>query len=210
MIDATLRGAWGQLEQKLRPFIASRVSCAADADDVLQDVFLRIQRALPDLRDEQRFGPWVYQVARSTIADFRRRRARHPLAPAPCADEATAALLEAEQSDDVDIAAALAQHLVPFVAALPSPYREALILTELEGLTQKEAADMLGISLPGMKSRVQRGRAQLRASLDACCRIALDVRGHVQSCEPRPDGVVPAGCCEQPCPSADELRGAVR
>jgi RNA polymerase sigma-70 factor (ECF subfamily) len=209
MIDATLRGAWGQLEQKLRPFIASRVPCAADADDVLQDVFLRMQRALPDLRDEQRFGPWVYQVARSTIADFRRRRARNPLTTAPSDDDARAALLEAD-AGDADIAAALAQHLVPFVAALPSPYREALILTELEGLTQKDAAAMLGISLPAMKSRVQRGRAQLRASLDACCSIALDVRGHVLSCDLRPDGVVPAGCCEQPCPSLDELRRTVR
>jgi RNA polymerase sigma-70 factor (ECF subfamily) len=204
MIDATLRGAWGRLEQKLRPFIASRVSCTADADDVLQDVFLRMQRSLPDLRDEERFGPWVYQIARSTIADFRRRRQRHPLAAAPSDDETTTALPEAE-ADDTDIAAALAQHLVPFVAALPSPYREALILTDLEGLTQKDAAAMLGISLPAMKSRVQRGRLQLRASLDACCRIALDVRGHVVACELRPDGVVPQGCCEQPCPSVDEL-----
>jgi RNA polymerase sigma-70 factor (ECF subfamily) len=209
MIDASLRGAWGQLQDKLRPFIASRVPCAADADDVLQEVFLRMQRSLPDLRDEQRFGPWVYQVARSTIADHRRRRSRHPVAAGPADDEGSMALLDGD-SDDVDIAAALAQHLVPFVAALPSPYREALILTELEGLTQKDAAAMLGISLPAMKSRVQRGRAQLRASLDACCRIALDVRGHVVSCELRPDGVVPAGCCEQPCPSVDELLRTVR
>ncbi len=209
MIDASLCGAWRQLEQKLRPFIASRVPCAADADDVLQDVFVRMQRSLPDLRDEQRFGPWVYQVARSAIADYRRRRARHPLVPVPSDDEATMTSLEGD-ARDLDIAAALAQHLVPFVAALPSPYREALILTELEGLTQKDAAAMLGISLPAMKSRVLRGRAQLRASLDACCRIALDVRGHVMSCELRADGVVPPGCCEQPCPSLDELRRTVR
>ncbi len=56
---------------------------------------------------------------------------------------------------------------------LPSPYREALTLTELEGLTQKEAAEMLGISLSGMKSRVQRGRQQLRQALEDCCHIAL-------------------------------------
>jgi RNA polymerase sigma-70 factor, ECF subfamily len=208
MIDAALQGAWGQLEQKLRPFIASRVPCAADADDVLQDVFLRMQRALPELRDEQRFGPWVYQVARSTIADFHRRSARQPIASA--VEDETSASAHDASAEDMDIAAALAEHLAPFVAALPSPYREALILTELEGLTHKDAAAMLGISLPAMKSRVQRGRAQLRASLDACCRIALDVRGHVVSCELRADGVVPAGCCEQPCPSVDELRRRLR
>jgi RNA polymerase sigma-70 factor (ECF subfamily) len=202
VIDATLRGAWGQLELELRPFIASRVKCASDTDDVLQDVFLRMQRALPDLRDEERFGPWAYRVARSAIAQFQRQAARHPLVPAPSNDESPAVVPEVDPEAD-GIAGELAQQLAPFVAALSSPYRQALTLTELEGLTQKEAAAMLGISLSAMKSRVLRGRAQLRASLEACCQIALDVRGHVVSCEQRPDGVIPPGCCEEPCSRGD-------
>ena len=74
------------------------------------------------------------------------------------------------------------------MAALPSPYREAVTLTELQGMTQKDAAEMLGISLSGMKSRVQRGRQRIREMLQACCGIALDARGHVLSYERRPDG----------------------
>ena len=72
-----------------------------------------------------------------------------------------------------------------FVAALPSPYREAITLTELQGMTQKDAAEMLGISLSGMKSRVQRGRQQISEMLQACCEIALDARGHVVSFDRR-------------------------
>lgn len=75
----------------------------------------------------------------------------------------------------------LATYIVPLVAMLPSPYREAITLTELEGLTQQEAAEMVGISLSGMKSRVQRGRRLLRQALDECCEIALDARGAVMS-----------------------------
>jgi RNA polymerase sigma-70 factor, ECF subfamily len=82
-----------------------------------------------------------------------------------------------------------------FVEMLPSRYREALTLTELQGITQKEAAAMLGISVSGMKSRVQRGREQLREALEACCTIALDTRGRVVSCEPRPDGRLPDCRC---------------
>ena len=78
---------------------------------------------------------------------------------------------------------------------LPSPYREALTLTELEGMTQKEAAAMLGTTLSGMKSRVQRGRVYLRKALEDCCHIALDARGRVVTCEPRVDGRLPDGCC---------------
>lgn len=82
-----------------------------------------------------------------------------------------------------------------WLAVLPSPYREALTLTALEGMTQKQAAEMLGVSLSGMKSRVQRGRVLLRRSLEDCCTIALDVRGRIVGCEPRPDGRLPMGCC---------------
>lgn len=181
MIGPDTRHAYRELEARLRPFVARRVS-DSDVDDVVQDVFLRVQQGLPALREEQRFGPWVYQVARSAIAEHRRGRARHPLAKEEPPD------LPSVQTDEEESSAeqALALAVAPFIAMLPSPYREALTLTELEGLTQREAAEMLGISLSGMKSRVQRGRAQLRTMLELCCEIGLDARGRVIACEPRP------------------------
>lgn len=75
MIDADMRCAQGALEARLRAFVARRVAAPADVDDVVQTVFLRMQRGLPDLRDESQFGPWIYQVARSALADERRARA---------------------------------------------------------------------------------------------------------------------------------------
>lgn len=97
--------------------------------------------------------------------------------------------------DEHEAEQALARSVGPFIAMLPSPYREALTLTELQGLTQKEAAERVGISLSGMKSRVQRGRQQLRKALEDCCHIALDARGRVIACEVRADGKLPGGCC---------------
>jgi RNA polymerase sigma-70 factor (ECF subfamily) len=190
MIEPAARGAWRDLDAKLRPFIARRVRAEADVEDVVQEVFLRMQRGLAGLRDDERFGSWVYQVARSAIADHQRAAVRHPLANGAPPDEEAAL-----PDDDGAVERQLAAYVAPFVAMLPSPYREALTLTELEGLTQKDAAAMLGISLSGMKSRVQRGRQQLRKALDDCCDIALDVRGRVVSCEPRADGKLPDGCC---------------
>lgn len=191
MIEAAARDGWQELESKLRPFVARRVPSRADVDDVVQEVFLRMQRGLPDLRDEQRFGPWVYQIARSAIVDHQRTLAKHRVAEGGPLEEAAADSPEhLEEAESV-----LAGALVTFVAMLPSPYREALTLTELEGLTQKQAADLLGISVSGMKSRVQRGRALLRRSLEDCCHIALDARGRVVGCEPRPDGRLPECKC---------------
>ena len=163
----------------------------ADVDDVLQDVFLRMQRGLSGLRDEERFGPWVYRVARNAVVAHQRRAVKHRLPD----DEVVPVELAADDDDDGAVERELAGYLAPFVATLPSPYREAITLTELEGLTQKDAAQRLGVTLPAMKSRVQRGRQMLRRSLEDCCDIALDVRGKIVACEPREDGKLPPLCC---------------
>jgi RNA polymerase sigma-70 factor (ECF subfamily) len=177
------------LDQKLRPFIARRVP-AGEVDDVLQDVFIRVQRGLPALRDDERLVPWLYQVARSAVQESARQRARHPLA-AHEYDEP--AVVEPESS--VASETGLAAFAATTITRLPSPYKEALTLTELQGMTQLAAAKLLGISPSGMKSRVQRGREKLRELLESCCDIALDVRGGVIACEPR--GKSKCSCAER-------------
>ncbi len=190
MIQPDARCAHRALEARLRPFVERRVSDPSAVDDVVQDVFLRMHQGLSNLRDDQRFGPWLYQVVRSAVADRCRADARQPrpLDPVP------ELVADAEGSED-DMECDLASYVADFVAMLPTPYRGALTLTELEGLSQKEAAAMCGVSLSGMKSRVQRGRERLRSLIEACCQIALDARGRVISCVPRPGGPRPSRCC---------------
>ncbi|HEU0032145.1 MAG TPA: sigma-70 family RNA polymerase sigma factor [Kofleriaceae bacterium] len=170
---------WTEVATRLRPFIAQRVR-PSDVDDIVQDVLVRMHRGLPSLRDDERFTAWMFQVARNAIADVGRKQVDAVLdtddtiePPAPVAD------------DDRDAATALAGCVSLFVAALPSPYREAVTLVELEGKTAKEAAEMVGISVSGMKSRVQRGRAQLRELFERCCEIAVDARGKPIDYTPR-------------------------
>jgi RNA polymerase sigma-70 factor (ECF subfamily) len=179
MLVADGRPAHRELEQKLRPFVARRVP-APDVEDVLQDVFVRVQRSLETLRDEERFVPWLYQVARSAVQDSLRQRARHPLTHT--ADDEPAV---DEPESSVASETGLAAFAASAISRLPSPYREALTLTDLEGMTQLAAANLLGLSVSGMKSRVQRGREKLRELVEANCDIALDVRGGVIACEPR-------------------------
>src|SRR6185436_14756979 len=100
----------------------------------------------------------------------------------------------AGDDDDGGLQSDLGECVALFVSRLPSPHREAITLTELEGLTQKDAAEMLGISLSGMKSRVQRGREKIRDMFEACCSISVDGRGRVVDCEPRDLGEVAANC----------------
>jgi RNA polymerase sigma-70 factor (ECF subfamily) len=184
MIEARAQTSWKKLTDRLREFVGHRVA-SVDADDVLQDALVRIQKGLPALRDDERFGPWVYRVARSAIGDHLRARAR-PLENGRTTVDDDMEASAPEEGDE--LGGALVSCLSTFVAELPSPYREAITLTELEGLSQKEAAEMLGLSFSGMKSRVQRGRARLREMFDQCCQMTQDARGRVTACEPR------AGC----------------
>ncbi|HEY3808138.1 MAG TPA: sigma-70 family RNA polymerase sigma factor [Kofleriaceae bacterium] len=174
--------AWPDVAAQLRPFVAHRIR-PCDVDDVVQDVLVRMHRGLPALRDDDRFSAWMFQVARNAIADKARDNARAPV-DAPDLDETPAATSD---DDDRDAATALAACVSLFVAQLASPYREAITLVELDAKTAKEAAEMVGISVSGMKSRVQRGRAQLRELFERCCEIAVDARGKPTDFAPRGD-----------------------
>ena len=192
VIASSAQGAWRELEARLKPYVARRLASKADADDVVQEIFIRLHRGLFGLRDGERFGAWVYRVAEHAVADHLRTRARHPLTQS---DEpgAKAALAAVDEGDSA-LEAELAECVALFTARLRSPYREAITLTELEGLTQKDAAEMLGLSLSGMKSRVQRGREQIRNMFEECCEISVDARGHVLDCTPRALDELPADC----------------
>jgi RNA polymerase sigma-70 factor (ECF subfamily) len=123
----------------------------------------------------------MFQVARNAIADAGRKQARAPL-ESPDLDETPA---PPTSDTDREAASALAGCMSLFVSQLLSPYREAIALVELEGKTAKEAAEMVGISVSGMKSRVQRGRAPLRDLFERCCEIAVDARGKPTDFAPR-------------------------
>lgn len=190
MIPAEARGAWRDIEAQLRPWIARRVTSPSDVDDVVQDVFVRMHRGLADLQDGQSFGGWVYRVAAHAVSDHQRARSRHPL-PRSADDAAPEVPLEPLEED---LGGELTACVAMFVARLPSPYREAITLTELEGMTQAQAAEMLGVSVSGMKSRVQRGRERIRRMFEACCELQIDARGRVTECTPRDVRDVPEDC----------------
>jgi RNA polymerase sigma-70 factor (ECF subfamily) len=161
---------WEEFGDRLRSFINARVPPDVDADDLLSDVFVKVHTRIDALRDDQRLAPWLYQITRNTVIDaYRGRRINAALTDLdPPGDE-----------DEHDAARVIAEDLRGMVAGLPDKYREALVLTEFEGLSQVEMADRLGLSVSGAKSRVQRARGMLRDQLLACCHFEFDRRGHV-------------------------------
>ncbi len=168
---ATAEAVWHALHDRLLRFMGARVEDDAAAEDILQEVFLKIHARIGSLRDEERLEGWVWQITRNAIADHHRGRRRSVALPET---------LPAPEDGEAETEAA-ARWLLPAVRAtidaLPEPYREALLATEFDGLTQQELANRAGISLSGAKSRVQRARAKLKQLLLECCHLEFDRRG---------------------------------
>jgi RNA polymerase sigma-70 factor, ECF subfamily len=172
---------WRKLHGRLRGFVRARISDPEAADDVAQEVLLRLHRNLGALRAEDRLDAFAYQIARNAIIDHYRSRATAKETPeAP--DELVAradADGDNEREPDSGARQELARCLAPLIRQLPEPYREALTLTDLGKLSQVEAAQVVGLSVPGMKARVQRARAQVHELLTGCCAVALDSRRQI-------------------------------
>ena len=181
----TTEDVWTVFRQRLHFYIRARSRSSQDAEDILQDVFVKVHQRLDTVEDDARLTSWLYRVTHNTIVDYYRKKR-----PSPSAQEPPAPV-----EDDIPIAE---QRLAPFLGeiinGLPAIYREALTLTELEGLTQDEMGRRLGLSTSGAKSRVQRGRAMVRDQLLDCCEIELDRRRHVIDYEAAGNELWPDGC----------------
>lgn len=178
--DALFRSFAGALTG----FMRARTGDSATADDLVQEVFLRVHRGVGELREGERVAGWVFQIARNVVADhYRRGDGRPERNDHVDLEEHLERAVDAGSDLESEGAAIQNRQLGLWLAAtiqtLPAAYREALTLVELEGLTQRQAAERLGLSHSGLKSRVQRGRAMLRRALVRCCDVELDRGGRV-------------------------------
>jgi RNA polymerase sigma-70 factor (ECF subfamily) len=157
---------WRERRADLRRFVSRRVADRDEVDDIVQDVLVRAHESMHQLQSPERLPAWLARIAAHRIVDL--HRARRPQAELP------EDLAAAEAEDDP--VAELAPCLGRFVERLPAPYRDALRWSELEGAPLHEVARRQGLTLSGAKSRVQRGRARLRAVVEACCRVLREGR----------------------------------
>lgn len=188
-MEPSATGIWEQLHDALRGFVSKRVSNDAETEDILQEVFVRVHHRLESLEEPERMVSWVYQITRNAIIDhYRSAERRRELPAGLTTDMIKDDEEESIESEDTDEKYELAHCLKPMIHRLSNDYREAITLVELDGLTHQQAAAKLGISLSSMKSRVLRGRQQLRKLLDECCLIELDRRRGIVDFQTRRPG----------------------
>lgn len=177
---------WERFNGALEGFVRNRIADPDAAEDVQQDIYLKLHDRAASLRDQDKVTGWVFTVARNTVIDHYRARGRQrqqPVGVPRVADRAPSP--EDELTGPQRTWDALVDCLPALLGELSDEYREAIELVELGGLTRREAAEQVGISESGMKSRVQRARAQMADRLHDWCDLALDARGTPINCTPR-------------------------
>lgn len=186
---------WTRFHRCLKSFIRKRVGNEADAVEILQEVFTRIHAHLAGLRNTDNVKAWVFRIARNAMSDHYRARERQPGA----LDEAAGPVRE-DGDDDRSASAELSRCMMLLLEELPDPYGEAVMLTEIGSLSQKEIAERMGVSYSGLKSRVQRGRDQLKGLLLTCCEVERDARGRIINYTPRSAEAREKCDCQDPSP----------
>lgn len=164
---------WDEFSGPLKRYILKRVANAEDAEDILQEVFLKIHNNLKNLEDEKKIHAWIYTITRNTITDYYRKNSRMP--------ELTELDENVSENNPLELTASLeiAACLQGMINNLPEKNKEEILLSEFEKLSQKEISEKLGLSVSGVKSRVQRGRKMLKEMLMGCCQLEFDRLGHV-------------------------------
>jgi RNA polymerase sigma-70 factor (ECF subfamily) len=191
--DQDLDASWNDTLDRLRAFVAARVGDREIAADITQDVIVR-SIASGALERVDNPAAWLYRSARNAVVDHYRTRRPH------------LRLVDADRWPDPDgdgdvpneATRELSRCLRPLLDQLPAAGRDALSRVDVEGQTHQAAARELGISVSGMKSRVQRARRDLRRLLERCCTVRLDGVGAVAAYRPNGDdcgcATTPAGC----------------
>ncbi len=168
---------WREYGVGLKYFIRRQVSDENLVEDILQDVLVKIQARLDSLRDPAKLKSWIYQICRHTITDHHRRKK-----------------ITAESPDNLSVETRIEEELFrrdldscihEMVEKLPDKYRQAVILTAYNGLSQKEMSERLGLSFSGAKSRVQRARERLKTQLLSCCHMKFDAFGKIIDYTPK-------------------------
>ena len=173
---------WSEFSQALKRFILKSVADEQTAEDILQDVFIKIHSHIGTLNDDSKLQSWIYQITRNAISDYYRR---------PQVVQALHENLVVSTEEADEVVGQLATSVRAMMAQLPDEYRLPLMLTTFEGLSQQEMGERLGLSLSAAKSRVQRAREKLRDLFLDCCHFEFDRLGKVINYYPRAD------CCSQ-------------
>ncbi|MBT9317839.1 RNA polymerase sigma factor SigZ [Leptothoe spongobia] len=173
-----LEQLWDEYRTSIKAFLQSRVSNSDDVDDLLQEILIKTYKNIHTIKSDSSAKSWLFQVANRTIIDFYRKQGR-------------STTLKYDQpwylEDESEAENALGNCVLPFIKALPEDSKRLLMAVDIDGKSQKEYANELGVKYSTLKSRVKKARGQLRTLFEDCCKFTFDSRGNMIDYDPKSD-----------------------
>ena len=161
---------WQRFSDQLLGFIKTRINDKVIAEDILQDVFIKIHLNLHKIKEEHKITSWLYQITRNTIIDYYRSKKQF--------DE-LAKIEDITLTEEQALNQNFIKCMTPFIAELPDKYQQAIVETALGNMSQKDYAENENISYSAAKSRVQRARTALKDLVYNCCALEADKYGNI-------------------------------
>jgi RNA polymerase sigma-70 factor (ECF subfamily) len=183
-------GIYKQFHSELFGYIKSKVRSREDAEDILQNVFIKIYSNIDKLTEDLKLKNWIFTITRNTIIDYYRANANKKTLAVN--EGITNEISEPEESDQTK---GLDQCIMTMIGLLPDEYHDIIIESEIKGIKQKDLAEKYGIAYPSMRSRVQRGRERLKQLFYNCCHIQTNKLGNVIEVQGKNDCAGPCNPC---------------
>lgn len=177
---ADIEVLWSRVHGQLFGYISKHVKNTNDVNDIIQDSFIKVKTSIDKLKNPAKVESWVFQIARNTMNDYFRKQKKNFHN-----NENTEELsVEPSELDDEDIKVQIqtknfSEYAGFIVNELPEKYKRAVYMADIEGLSMKEVAEELNISVSGAKSRVQRGRKLIKEIILKCCDVNTDKYGNI-------------------------------
>ena len=172
-MEKKLLKVWEELDTQLLFFIKKRIKNKEDAEDILQDVYIKLHKNIASLNDEQKIVSWIYQITRNTINECYRKCYR--IKQVEFEDYHVEMNKEEEENLNDEILISMKK----FIEKLPGDSRKLIELYEFEDMSHKDISKKLEIKENTSKSRLKRAKEKLKNQLDECCIFQIDKFGNV-------------------------------
>lgn len=157
---------WAQSKDRLFAYVLSRFKDRTLAEEVTQEVLLKMYQSCCSNREINNLNGWLYQIAHHASLDIVKREKKH------------SQLNQADEGENRSIVwEELSFFLEPLINFLPEKYATPLKMADLKGIPQKDIATKLGLGLSATKSRIQRARMQLKQQILTCFNLETDKNG---------------------------------
>lgn len=172
MVDE-VKNIWNEFSIELFKYINSKVKNKYDAEDILQDVFIKIYKNIDKLNEQTNLRSWIFKITKNTIIDYYRKKKDISVDINILEND-----LEKNNNSD-NMNEEISRCLEIMILELPNKYQEIIELHDIKGMKHKEISEKLDITISCSKMRMQRAKTKLKETLLECCDFEVDTFGNI-------------------------------